>query len=129
MDDEVMHMIRRLPADKPVRQLDGDGDVLRAVGSLGNEVVDAIGLPAQQVAPALARVAQRYGRALDLTLKDIQQAVQIAMSGSGGDGVVDTDDDELEETAGIAEKAMAKTLPMPLDAAAQDVETLTGDKQ
>ena len=46
MDDEVMHMIRRLPNDKPVRAADGDGDVLRAVGSLGHELVDATGLPA-----------------------------------------------------------------------------------
>jgi HD-like signal output (HDOD) protein len=129
MDDEVMHMIRRLPGDKPVRQLDGDGDVLRAVGSLGNEVADAIGLPAQQVTPALARVAQRYGRALNLTLKDIQEAVQIALNGGSGDGLAGADDDELEETAGAAEKAMAKTQPMPLDAAAQDEETLTGDER
>jgi non-specific serine/threonine protein kinase len=128
MDDEVMHMIRRLPVDKPVRQLDGDGDVLRAVGSLGNEVVDAMGLPAQQVAPALARVAQRYGRALDITLKDIQEAVQVALQG-GSDGRAVDEEDDLEASPPAAEEAMTKTLPMPMDGAAtRNEETLTGDR-
>jgi hypothetical protein len=75
-------------------------------------------------------VAQRYGRALNLTLKDIQEAVQIVLQGGRGDGLAGgVEEDELEETAGAAEKAMAKTQPMPLDAAAQDEETLTGDER
>jgi non-specific serine/threonine protein kinase len=124
MDDEVMHMIRRLPNDKPVRTLEGDGDVLRAVGSLGNEVVDAIGLPAQQVTHALSRIAQRYGRALNVTLKDLQEAVQIALHGGDDDATVGGDE-ERELPAG----ADAKTMPMPIDDAAQHVETLTGDER
>ena len=40
--------------------------MLRAVASCANEVVDALGLPARHGAPALQRVAQRYGRALDI---------------------------------------------------------------
>ncbi|MEW6704146.1 MAG: HDOD domain-containing protein [Pseudomonadota bacterium] len=127
MDDEVMHMIRRLPVDKPVRQLDGDGDLLRAVGSLGNEVVDAIGLPAAQVTPALARVAQRYGRALDVTLKDLQEAVQIALHGGDGDELVG--DREEDDEPAAHERAMAKTQPMPMDGAPADEESLTGDQR
>ncbi|MED5621759.1 serine/threonine protein kinase [Ideonella sp. BN130291] len=118
MDDEVMHMIRRLPTDKPVRTLEGDGEVLRAVGSLGNEVTDAIGLPAAQVTPALTRIAQRYGRALNLTLKDLQEAVQVAAHMGSGDELV------TEEEAAVPD-----TLPMPMEAPAPDVETLTGDER
>jgi len=125
MDDEVMHMIRRLPDDKPVRALDGDGDVLRAVGSLGNEVVDAIGLPAQQVTHALGRVAQRYARALEVTLKDLQEAVQIALQGGDGDELVGNGEEGRDAPGDVD----AKTLPMPMDEASQDVETLTGDER
>jgi non-specific serine/threonine protein kinase len=120
MDDEVMHMIRRLPADKPVRALEGDGDVLRAVGSIGNEVVDAIALPAQQVQHALTRVAQRYGRALNVTLKDLQEAVQVAQHGGNSDELVD--EDELA--------ADAPTMPLDLDEqTASGEESLTGDSR
>ena len=118
MDDNVMHMIRRLPANTPVRAPEGDGDVLRAVGSLGNEVVDAMGLPAPQVNAALVRVAQRYGRALNVTLKDLQEAVQGVQHLGGGDELV------AEE-----EEAVPDTLAMPLPGAAADVETWTGDRR
>jgi non-specific serine/threonine protein kinase len=104
MDDDVMHMIRRLPDTMPVRAPEGDGDVLRAVGSLGNEVVDAMALPATQVNAALAKVAQRYARALDITLKDLQEAVQGVAHGDEGDELVS--DEEV---------AIPDTLPMAID--------------
>ncbi len=116
MDDDVMHMIRRLPTNTPVRNPDGDGDVLRAVGSLGNEVVDAMSLPALQVNHALARVAQRYGRPLNITLKDLQEAVQGVLQAGGGDELVTEEEEAVPE-------------PLPARPASQDRQTLTGDSR
>ncbi|MDE2397946.1 MAG: HDOD domain-containing protein [Burkholderiales bacterium] len=76
LDDSVLHMIRRLPPSAPVRHGDDDDEVLRLVASAANEAVDALAQAPAHVAPALHRVAQRYGRALGLTFKDLQQALQ-----------------------------------------------------
>ena len=83
MDDAVLHMIRRLPTQAPVRQADGDGDVLRYTASAANEAVDAMSLPSAQQAAAIERVAQRYGRALNITAKDINDALQVSASVQG----------------------------------------------
>jgi non-specific serine/threonine protein kinase len=81
LDDEVLHMIRRLPEGSPVHMPENDGDTLRVVASCANEAIDAIGLPAAQVGPALSKVLQRYARALKITLKDLQAALQGALHG------------------------------------------------
>jgi non-specific serine/threonine protein kinase len=79
LGDEIQHMMRRLPADAPVRRPDGDADVLRLVASAANETVDSVGrLPARQVGPALERVAERYGRVLRLSPRILQGALQEA---------------------------------------------------
>jgi non-specific serine/threonine protein kinase len=79
LGEEVLHMIRRLPTDAPVRKPDADADVLRIVASAANEVVDAIGrLPAARVSTALTQIAQRYGRALGVNGRDLQDALQSA---------------------------------------------------
>ena len=80
LDDSVLHMVRRLAVATPVRAVESDDDLLRAIASCGNEVVDATTLPAPQVAAALQRVLQRYGRMLDLTLRDLQAALQPSSS-------------------------------------------------
>ncbi len=94
LDDSVLHMIRRLPVDAPVRSSDGDDDLLRLVASAANETADVLGLPAPALLPALQRVVQRYGRALNFTVKDLQTALQAPAQG------------------GIS----AATMPMPLEA-------------
>jgi non-specific serine/threonine protein kinase len=76
LDESVVAMIRRQPTASPVRQAEGDTDMLRAVASCANEAVDAIGLPAPRVMAALHRVVQRYGRLLDIGLRDLQGALQ-----------------------------------------------------
>jgi non-specific serine/threonine protein kinase len=76
LDESVLHMIRRLPATTPVRAIDRDEDLLRAVASAANEAVDAATLPPRMAAAALERVAQRYARPLALSLKDLQGALQ-----------------------------------------------------
>jgi len=53
-----------------------DDDMLRLVGSCANETAEAVQEPAPKVAAALARVAQRYARTLEITVRDLQDALQ-----------------------------------------------------
>ncbi len=77
LGDEVQHMIRRLPAGKPVRHPDSDADMLRAAASAANEAVDAMTrLPAPKIAAAIAQVSQRYARVLELSPRELQEALQ-----------------------------------------------------
>jgi non-specific serine/threonine protein kinase len=79
LGDDVLHMIRRLPVDAPVRKPDGDADLLRLVASAANEVVDAVSvLAAPKIGPALANVAQRYSRVLRVTPRSLGEALQEA---------------------------------------------------
>ncbi len=73
MDDAVLHMIRRLPTQLPVRHVDSDDDMLRCVASAANEAVEALAAPPQ--AGAVERVAQRYARTLAVTARDIHDAL------------------------------------------------------
>ena len=76
LDDTVLHMIRRQPMTTAVRSVDNDDDMLRTVASCANEAVDALAQPAARINAALHRVVQRYGRVLDLSLRDLQAALQ-----------------------------------------------------
>ena len=76
LDDSVLAMVRRAPLATPPRSVDSDDDMLRTVASCANEAVDALALPAPRVAAALQRVLQRYGRALNISLRDLQAALQ-----------------------------------------------------
>ena len=76
LDDTVVHMMRRVPWAAPVHSPDGDDDLLRLTASCANEVVDARTVPAHHRAAWLQRVAQRYGRVLGVTLRDLQLASQ-----------------------------------------------------
>jgi len=76
LDDSVLHMIRRFPSNAAVRAIEDDDDMLRATASCANDVVDALSMPARHSHAAVLRVAQRYGRALGLTLRDLQMAAQ-----------------------------------------------------
>lgn len=76
LDDSVLAMIRRQPLARPVRGAESDDEMLRTLASCANEAVDALTLQTARIAPALQRVAQRYGRLLDLGLRDLQLAVQ-----------------------------------------------------
>ena len=76
LDDGVQHMVRRAPPTGPIHTPTSDVDMLRLVASCANDVLDAVALPSRQAVPAVQRVAQRYGRALNIALKDIQDALQ-----------------------------------------------------
>ena len=76
LDDTVLHMIRHHPLTTPVRSVESDDDMLRTVASCANEAVQAAALPGQRSGPALQRVVQRYGRVLNLNLRDLQAALK-----------------------------------------------------
>lgn len=76
LDDSVLHLMRRLPLGVPPRAADNDADVLRAVSSCANELVDALALAPQQRNAAVERVAQRYARVLNITLRDVQDILK-----------------------------------------------------
>jgi non-specific serine/threonine protein kinase len=90
LDESVLHMIRRFSIGTAVRAIESDDDMLRATASCANELVDAVSLPARHGAAAMQRVAQRYGRALGMTLRDLQLAAQ-------GESPHDDDDDDRGE--------------------------------
>ena len=101
LGDEVLHMVRCLPKDRPVRAAETDSDVLRMTASAANEAVDAwmlstadeaqAGRPAPAAATAGATKiastraaalrnlpAQRYAKTLGLTPRRVQEALAAA---------------------------------------------------
>ena len=75
-DDEALWMVRRLPQSVSVHFTDADQDLLRLTASCANELVDAWPLPELQRSACMHRVAQRYGRALGLGIRDLVAAAQ-----------------------------------------------------
>ena len=76
LDEPTLLMIRRLPVSAPVHNGERDLELLRMTASCANEVADVQLLPAAHRAAALQRVAQRYGRALGISMKDLQDAAE-----------------------------------------------------
>jgi non-specific serine/threonine protein kinase len=73
LGDGMQVMIRRLPRTTPVRQPETDDELLRTLGSCAHEAVEALSAPVP--AAALEKVARRYGRALALRPRDLQDAL------------------------------------------------------
>jgi len=112
LGDEVQHMIRRLPVGKPVRHPDSDADMLRAAASAANEAVDAMTrLPAARIGAALSQVAQRYARVLELSPRELQEALQGARAAL---------------QSGTAAAAMPRTAAQGPDDAAAPASTAAG---
>jgi non-specific serine/threonine protein kinase len=100
LGEEMLHMIRCLPKDRPVRAAESDSDTLRITASAANEAVDALlasmaegaeGGPvvagssktlskaAAAKAAAVRNVpAQRYAKSLGLTPRGVQEALATA---------------------------------------------------
>ncbi len=114
LGDEILHMIRRLPVDAPVRKPDGDADLLRLVASAANEAVDVIShLPANKVSAALGNVAQRYARVLRINARALAEALQEARDvlrkgAADPAGQSDKDGEEATVLAGIEGGAVVK---------------------
>ncbi|MCB1981609.1 MAG: HDOD domain-containing protein [Rhodoferax sp.] len=75
LDAAVLHMVRRLSLDAPVRTPKTDDEVLRTVASCANEAIDALALPTAGRIAALQQVVARYGRALSIGAKELQAAL------------------------------------------------------
>jgi eukaryotic-like serine/threonine-protein kinase len=76
LGDEVLQMARRVPPDAPVRKPVTDDDMLRVTASAANDCVDALsGLPAARSGAALGQLAQRYGRALGLGVREFAEGL------------------------------------------------------
>ena len=111
LGEDILHMIRRLPSQAPVRKPDSDGELLRIVASAANEAVDALDLPAAKVAVALNRVVGRYAKVLRIdtrilrdalqeardTLKSVNRVPSAVREGADVDVDVDVDVDERAE--------------------------------
>jgi non-specific serine/threonine protein kinase len=79
LGEDVQHMIRRLPRERAARTPESDADTLRTAASAANDAVDAVTLlPAARMNHGLGIVAQRYARALELTTRELQEALQAA---------------------------------------------------
>jgi eukaryotic-like serine/threonine-protein kinase len=76
LDDSVLAMIRRQSTATPVRSVETDDDMLRTVASCANETIDALQSQPTRVATALQKLVQRYGRVLEIGLRELQQALQ-----------------------------------------------------
>jgi non-specific serine/threonine protein kinase len=74
-DDATWHRLSRITGHDPVPVAHSDDDYLRTTASCANDAIDALRLPASQAALALAAVVHRYGRALKLTSKTLQDAL------------------------------------------------------
>jgi eukaryotic-like serine/threonine-protein kinase len=86
LGDDVLHMIRRLPVDVPVRKPDSDDELLRIVASAANEAVDALDLAPAKVSAALNEVVVRYARTLRLTTRILHDALRDAKAALKSDG-------------------------------------------
>ena len=104
LDDTVLAMVRRMPLATAVHSGEGDDELLRTVASCANEAIDALAQPAPRVMAALQRVVQRYGRVLDVNLRDLQAALQGQTAASGA---------PVAQAAAPA--PIAQTAPAPLD--------------
>jgi non-specific serine/threonine protein kinase len=118
LGDDVLHMIRRLPADIPVRKPDTDDELLRIIASAANEAADALALPPAKVAAALNEVVLRYARTLRLTNRILHDALRDARTALRSDGAETSahradehhgDGDGEEMPAGSALQAAAPT--------------------
>ncbi len=86
---ELQHMIHRVELGTRVRSIQSDVDALCKTASAANEVVDAISqLPPARANRVLDSIAQRYARALKISLRDVQDAIQSARENVRNGGVV-----------------------------------------
>lgn len=100
LDENVLHMMRRVPLNAPVHHADADGDALRLTASCANEVVDARAVPAHHRMAFLHRVVQRYGRALGVTQREVLLAAQGIAPDQAPDAGFDAVPDKLSAAPG-----------------------------
>ena len=80
LDDTAAQLMRRLPLDTVVHAPETDDAILRALASCAHEALVAKRLPGLKAQSALSQVVKRYGRALDLTLQRLVDALEATRS-------------------------------------------------
>lgn len=90
-DDDLIKAMRPLNPRNAVRRPDERPDILRAAACAANEALAITLLPPAKQPQALQAVAQRYARAIDTDLREIQGALVQARR-IVEDGVAETDD-------------------------------------
>lgn len=85
LDEHVLASLRRASLEAPVRVPDDRRDMVRLLGSAAAEAVAAAAAPPAQAAAALARVTQRYVRALVLAPGELGDALQKARRAVGAE--------------------------------------------
>jgi non-specific serine/threonine protein kinase len=81
LDEDMLHAMRRVSTTAPVRAPDSRNDTLRLLASAAAEAVASVSSREARsggAASALARVTQRYARALVLEQNELSNAVQKA---------------------------------------------------
>ncbi len=113
LGDEVLGMIRRHAQATSVHLPDGDDDLLRASASCANEALDALDLPPQRIGATLQRVVQRYGRTLNIGLRDLQAALSETPATSDSAAQARP---RAQVGAETSARISSSTAPAPLDA-------------
>ncbi len=77
LPDSLQRSMRKLPADGPLKKPDSPNERVRTLACAGNDVADALLRSSRDDLPQqLARLGERYGGALGINVKDLQEAVQ-----------------------------------------------------
>ncbi len=121
LGDDVLHMIRPLPTDVPVRKPDTDDELIRIVASAANEAVDALELPPAKVSAALQEVVVRYTRTLRLTTRILHDALRDAKAALQSDGA-ETSAGRADVEPGEGEARAKGDAAPPVDAPPLDRE-------
>lgn len=79
MDEKLQLAARPLNKTTPVRRPDDGEEMMRAVASLANELTTAVGLEPARLQAQLQHCFTRYARALGLTFKDCQEALETSV--------------------------------------------------
>lgn len=79
MDDKLQQAARPLNKSSPVRRPDDREEMLRAVASLANELTMAVGAESARAQALLNHCFTRYARALGLSFKDCQEALETSV--------------------------------------------------
>lgn len=75
LDESVSLLMRRWPRTASVPPPDSDDAFLRTLASCAHETIEAAAQPAARVQSSMARVAQRYARALHVTVDMLRAAL------------------------------------------------------
>jgi non-specific serine/threonine protein kinase len=98
LDDSVLHLMRRMPLATMPRSIDNDDDMLRAVASCAIELSDGQSPDPAQREASLRQVAQRYGRALKLGLRDFRDALAGVRPGAAAAAAAKRQAEDAEQT-------------------------------